>query len=102
MKTETHKHNKNILEQAQQKNPDTQLCNCTNNKQQCPLNGKCLTESIVHQVNIMANIPGYNEKVYLGVSETTFKVRYDNHKESFAKKHKNDTELSSKYWKVKQ
>ena len=48
VKAEIHKHNKNTLEKAQQKHPDTQLCNCTN-KKQCPLNGLCLTESIVYQ-----------------------------------------------------
>ena len=101
-KTKIHKHNKNTLEKAQQKHPDTQLCNCTN-KKQCPLKGQCLTESIVYQANITANITGYKEKVYLGVSETTFKVRYGNHKQSFTKQHhKNDTELSKEYWKVKQ
>ena len=42
IKAETHKHNKNTLEKAQQKSPDTQLCNCTN-KKQCPLNKQCLT-----------------------------------------------------------
>ena len=46
IKAEIHKHNKNILEKAQQKNPDTQLCNCAN-KKQCPLNGQCLTENIL-------------------------------------------------------
>ena len=49
------------------------------------------------------NISGYKEKVYLGVSETTFKVRYGNQKQSFTKQHhKNDMELSKEYWKVKQ
>ena len=102
IKAEIHKHNKNTLEKAQQKHPDTQLCNCTN-KKQCSLNGKCLTKSIVQQVNITANIPGYKEKVYLGASETTFKVRYGNHKKLFTKQHRvNDTELCKEYWKVKQ
>ena len=84
IKAEIHKHNKNILEKAQQKNPDTQLCNCAN-KKQCPLNGQCLTESIVYQANITANIPGYKEKVYLGLFDTTFKVCYVYHKKSFTK-----------------
>ena len=57
---------------------------CTNKKQYL-LNGQCLTESIVLQAKFMANIPGYKEKVYLGVSETTFKVRYGNQKKSFTK-----------------
>ena len=97
IKAEIHKHNKKTLEKSQQKHPDTQLCNCTNKKQR-PLNGQCLTESIVYQANIMANIIGYKEKVYLGVSEATFKVRYSNHKKSFTKqRQENDTELSKEY-----
>ena len=48
-------------------------------------------------------IPGYQEKVYLGASETKFKIRYGSHKKSFNKHcDKNDTELSKEYWKVKQ
>ena len=90
IKVKIHKHNKNILEKAPQKNPDIQLY-CAN-KKQCPLNWQCFfTESIVYQANITANIPGYKEKVYLGISETTFKVRYGNHKQSFTNQHhKND------------
>ena len=61
------------------------------------------TESIVYQANITENIAGYKEKVYLGLSKTTFKVRYGNNKKSFTKQHhKNDTEISKEYWKVKQ
>ena len=102
IKAEIHKHNKNTLEKAQQKHPDTQLSNCTN-KKLCPLNRQCLTESVVYQVNTTGNLPGYKEKVYLGVSKTTFMVYYGNHKKSFIKqRHKNNTELSKKYLKVKQ
>ena len=61
MKAKINKH-KNTLEKAQQKHPDTHLCYCTN-KKQWSLNGQCLTESIVYQANITANIPGYKEKV---------------------------------------
>ena len=43
IKAEIQGHNKNTLEKAQQKHPDTQLCNCPN-KKQCPLDGQCLTE----------------------------------------------------------
>ena len=67
-------------------------------KKQCPLNGQCLTESIFYQANITANISDYKETIYLGVSQ----VRYGNHKKSFIKRPKNDTELSKEYWKVKQ
>ena len=102
IKPELQKHSKNTLEKAQQKHPDTQPCNCAN-KKQCPLNGQCITESIVCQANITVNIRGYKEKVYLRVPETILKVRYGNHKKSFTKqRHKNDTELSKDYWKGKQ
>ena len=36
--------------------------------------------------NITANIPSYKEKVYLKVSEITFKVRDGNHKKSIKKR----------------
>ena len=101
IKAEIHKHNKSILEKAQQKNRDTQLCNSINKKQWL-LNRQCLIQSIVYQANITANIPGFKEKVYLSISKTTFKVCYVNHKQSFTKQHhKNDTELSKDYWKIK-
>ena len=101
IKAEIHKHHKNILEKAQQKHQDTPLCNCTN-KKQCPLHGQCLTESIIYQANITANTPGIT-KTFLGVSETTFKVCNSNNKKMFTKpRHKNDTDLSKAYGKVKQ
>ena len=102
IKSEINKHNKNTLEKAQQKHLDTQLCNCTKEKQ-CLLNGQCLTNSIAYQDNITANIPGYRKEVYFGLSETTFKCCYGNHIKSSAKqRHKNDTKLSKEYWKWKQ
>ena len=92
-----HEHKKSTLEKALQKNPGTQLCKYTNKKQRL-LDGQCLTESIAYQANIKANIPGYKEKVYLGLSKTTFKIRYGNHKKSLPKQHhKNNTELSKEY-----
>ena len=99
IKVEIRKHNKNILEKAQQNNADTQLCNCSN-KNQCPLNGQCLTESIIYQANITANIPGYKEKVHLGISETIFKVYKKNRLQN--KIIKTIRSYLREYWKVKQ
>ena len=84
IKAEIHKHSKDTLEKAQQKHPDTQLCNCTK-KIQCPFKRKMFTESIVYQANITVNILDYKEKVYLSTSETKFKVHHGNHKKSFTK-----------------
>ena len=39
--------------------------------------------------------------MYKGICETTFKKRYANHRKSFnAEKNKNDTKLSTEYWKL--
>ena len=41
-------------------------------------------------------------KIYYGISETKFKTRYSNHKNSFNhEEHKNDTQLSNELWKIK-
>ena len=43
----------------------------------------------------------YKLKFYKGICETTFKKRYANHKKSFnVEKNKNDTKLSTEYWKL--
>ena len=41
-------------------------------------------------------------KVYCGICETTFKLRYANPKKSFNQRNrKSDTELSNKFWRIK-
>ena len=50
IKAETHKNNKNTLEKVQKKHSDIQLCN--HKEKQCPINGQCLTDSIVYQTNV--------------------------------------------------
>ena len=42
------------------------------------------------------------EKVYYGICETIFKLRYANHKNSFNGRNRNsDTELCNEFWKIK-
>ena len=82
-------HNKNILY------GDVKLsekaCNCIK-KSLCPLNNNCLSNNIVYQATVSSNKPQYSGKVYIGISETSFKLRYANHLKSFnIKKYKNDT-----------
>ena len=64
IKAEILKHNKNTLEKAQQKYPNTKLSNSAN-KKQCPLNRQYLSESTVYQAIITANIPGLKKKYTL-------------------------------------
>ena len=73
-------------------------CNCRI-KDQCPLQGECLTKSIIYQASVTAN---NNTETYVGLTEGTFKARYSNHKTSFNHASKrNSTELSKHIWSLK-
>lgn len=73
-------------------------CNCRV-KNQCPLQGECLTKSTIYQAQVTAN--GTTE-TYVGLTEGTFKARYNNHKTSFNNASKrNSTELSKYLWSLK-
>ena len=91
-------HNMNILHQN---NEIKDECNCRN-KKYCPLGRKCLSPNIVYQGKIKSPQPNYNEKVYFGVAEKSFKDRFYNHTKSFTyEDYANDTELSKEYWDIK-
>ena len=63
------------------------LCNCRN-KENCPLDGKCLQTCIVY-------------KAMVGANDGEFKSRYNNHTYSFHHRHhEQDTELSKHIWKL--
>ena len=71
-------------------------------KELCSLNGNCQAENIVCEATITCNERTYDEKIYIGIAETTFKKRYGNHKRSFnLPAYKNDTELLKEFWKIK-
>ena len=75
-------HNRNILHQN---NEIKDEYNCRN-KKYCPLGGKCLSPNIVYQGKINSSQPSYNEKIYIGVAEKSFKDRFCNHTKSFTHK----------------
>ena len=92
-------HNKKILE----KTPKFQLgqCNCRV-KVNCPLKGHCLTENLLYQATLTSNLPNYNRKIYKGISQHPFKLRYSNHKKAFNnQRYRNDCELSKEVWHIK-
>ncbi|XP_047143824.1 leucine-rich repeat and coiled-coil domain-containing protein PF3D7_0703800 [Hydra vulgaris] len=92
-------HNNKILHSD--KNKTSKKCNCID-KNICPLNNQCLFSNIVYQATVSSGDPQCKDKVYFGISETTFKLRYANHLKSFnAPKYKNDTELSKELWELK-
>ena len=70
-------HNKKIIKPP--KDNITRSCNCIR-KHQCPLNEKCLTNNVLYKASITPNEENSKTKIYYGVSETAFKLRYANHK----------------------
>ena len=61
-------------------------CNCRN-KNDCPLQGKCLTDSIVYQATVTQTSTNKQE-TYVGLTEGTFKTRYNQHKASITNTNK--------------
>ena len=50
-------------------------CNCRS-PENCPLNGKCLEESLIYSSKVSSNL---GTKEYIGVTKNTFKERWDGH-----------------------
>ena len=75
-------------------------CNCRD-KNECPLPGKCLTESLVYNAKITTT-DTHKSKNYIGVTAGTFKSRYNNHKKSLNNPvYEYETELSKYAWNLK-
>ena len=76
-------------------------CNCRS-KNNCPLDGKCLTPTIIYEAQITSNQLNYKQKINIGTAKTDFKHRFNNHTKSFNPEHyQNDTDLSTEYWTIK-
>ena len=76
-------------------------CNCINTSQ-CQLQQRCLSNNILYKANITPLGENSETKVYYGICDATFKLRYANHKKSFShRNHKLDTEISNKFWRIK-
>ena len=99
IKSTLNAHNRRILYPS----PTTgrRTCNCINISQ-CPLQKRCLSDNILYQANITPSGENSETKVYYGICETTFKLKYANHKKSFNHRNpKSDTELSNTFWRIK-
>jgi len=89
-------HNKAVLSNFYQSQTQTndKECNCRK-KDQCPLDGKCLTQNVVYQATVTTQT---SSDSYVGLA-TNFKERYRNHTASFRHESKrNETELSKHIW----
>ena len=109
LKTKIDGHNKKILKTTPP--TKTKLCNCLK-KETCPMKGACLSENILFYARTNCDDETYKPKLYKGICETTYanvtqmlrnylRKRYANHKKSFnVEKNKNNTKLSTEYWKL--
>ena len=69
-------HNKTILDkQIKASENQTKECNCRY-KESCPLQGKCLTESVVYQATVTRK-DNQQKETYVGLTEGPFKTRYN-------------------------
>ena len=97
-------HNKKLLkkyyEELDKNKTVEKTCNCRD-PNSCPLEGLCLTKDIVYKGQITSENPEDN-KAYIGLTSTTFKERFGNHKTSCNNQHsKQSTTLSTYIWKLK-
>ena len=71
-------------------------CNCRR-KAECPLDNQCLSRSLVYKASAIPTVAA--KRKYLGLTEGTFKGRFNKHKTSFRHdKYQNSTELSKYAW----
>ena len=90
-------HNKGLLRGAP---PPERDCNCRN-REECPLDNKCLTPNIVYEANVTSH-PDEVEKDYRGLCSTVFKNRFGVHKEGFNhRKYSKGCELAKYVWELK-
>ena len=91
-------HNAKILRDSSQ-SVSEKLCNCRK-KDECPLNGKCLTDKVVYRAAVKLNDEPKIED-YVGITGNSFKTRYNQHKSSFKQNNIQSTTLSQHVCKLR-
>ena len=94
-------HNSTIIN-SQPSAPDnagsTSKCNCRV-KANWPMNGECMVQSVVYRATVRSQD---TEKVYTGLTASTFKQRFNSHQHSMRhRKHRHSTALSNYVWSLK-
>ena len=93
------KHNKSITK-SKPNNPVQKDCNCRRGTT-CPLNGKCQQKGVIYQATVTRNDDNKKD-TYIGLTDNTFKTRYNGHTHSFRNENKrNATTLSQHIWNLK-
>ena len=91
-------HNKTVISKST--NSDKDKKNCKRRKpEKCPMDGNCNEESIIYQAEVTSQT---TRETYIGLCDTSFKLRYRNHTSSFRnKRYRNATALSKHVWNLK-
>lgn len=75
-------HNKKILQDHRKDQlPVPKGCNCRK-KDECPLKGECLTQAIIYKATVTQTDSNIQD-TYIGLTENSFKTRFNLHKSSF-------------------
>lgn len=91
-------HNKKLLNTINNTTNATPSCNCRGGTRNCPLQGKCWTNSVVYKAEVSSED---KKATYIGAA-ANFKERYRNHVLSFKHiKYQNNTNLSTYVWSLK-
>ena len=91
-------HNRKIIKQQTQ-TPVQQFCSCRQGTRACPLEAKCLEQSIIYKATVKSD---NSETTYIGSAGNSFKERYTNHTSSFRnRKYEHSTTLSKFIWTLK-
>ena len=70
-------HNAKVQSSNQQQQPLQQPgCNCQAGPATCPVQGKCLTNSVVYRATVTETASG-NRETYTGMTGNTFKARWN-------------------------
>ena len=78
--------------------PNQKQCNCKGDKV-CPVDGKCLSESVIYRATLTEENGTIN--TYVGLTCNTFKTRWNAHNHSFNNSEANQTTLSSYIHEIK-
>ena len=95
-------HNKSII--FERKPLERGGCNCQRGRYRnnCPLQGECLSENVLYEATVTSDLPNYGERHYKGVTKGPWKERLGNHVKDFGdKKYEKSTALSKEIWRLK-
>ena len=99
MKAHIAAHNSKLLNNSKKENISRD-CNCRV-KNNCPLEGKCQTKSVVYKATVTTNQPRFKRRTYTGMTEDFFKKRWNGHNFDIRHKESKGTTLSNYIHKIK-